>query len=647
LLSLVIPDITVRPIPSQPFELIPDVRPAQPFRNRIAPVTLLETRTAVPYGNNGDGITVLELSAKGPENGQRLTQRLEQGQSYVLGRGREAGIVVPWDRRISRRHVQLTVQERSVDVQLIDGARNRVFFEGKQRDRVRVPCGRFFVLGETVFRVSHPESPSSASAEEPIQQVTFDRRELEKVRFRDADKRINVLANLPEVIGGANTEAELFDRLGKLILAGVSRADAAAILQVPREGEPQLRHWERRRETAGSFRPSRRLVIDAVRNQQSSVMHVWDAPAHEADDYTQVAEFDWAFCTPVLVPAAVSWALYVTGRHDIPYSGGKSPSVHSLDMQADVKFTELVAEIISAVRRVNILERERAGFRQFFAPPVLKALEGNPDLLEPRESDVTVLFCDLRGFSQKAEAEADNLLGLLNRVSSALEIMTQQIHKFGGVTADFQGDAALGFWGWPISSKKAPLDACRAALGIRAAFDRISADITHPLANFRMGIGIAHGRAVAGKIGTRDQVKVSVFGPVVNLASRLEGMTKRLRVPIVMDEATAEKVRSQMEPSEVRVRRLGTILPYGMETPVKVSEVVPPVSQCPDLTDDLLKLYEEGVEHFEKGEWEEAHRCFHKMPESDRAQDFPAMHIVQHNRVAPPDWDGVVRLASK
>ena len=68
----------------------------------------------------------------------------------------------------------------------------------------------------------------------------------------------------------------------------------------------------------------------------------------------------------------------------------------------------------------------------------------------------------------------------------------------------------------------APLDACRAALAIRQAFEQIRQQPEHPLSDFRMGIGIAHGRAVAGKIGTSDQVKVTVFGPVVNLASRLE-----------------------------------------------------------------------------------------------------------------------------
>src|SRR5690606_6175411 len=146
---------------------------------------------------------------------------------------------------------------------------------------------------------------------------------------------------------------------------------------------------------------------------------------------------------------------------------------------------------------------------------------------------------------------ADNLRGLLDRVSRALGVMTEHIHAHGGVTGDFQGDAALGFWGWPFASDDSAIKACRAALGIREAFSQTFHKKEHPLAGFQMGIGIAHGRAVAGKIGTSDQVKITVFGPVVNLASRLEGMTKQLHVPIIVDEATAEIVRERASTDEM------------------------------------------------------------------------------------------------
>ena len=159
------------------------------------------------------------------------------------------------------------------------------------------------------------------------------------------------------------------------------------------------------------------------------------------------------------------------------------------------------------------------------------------------------MFCDLRGFSRHSEQSAEDLLGLLNRVSQALGVTTHQIREQGGVLGDFHGDAAMGFWGWPLPQPDAAVRACLAALAIRAEFAETASRRDDPLADFRVGIGIATGRAVAGKIGTVDQVKVTVFGPVVNLASRLEGMTKILHAPILIDERTAIVVRNQLSPT--------------------------------------------------------------------------------------------------
>ena len=112
--------------------------------------------------------------------------------------------------------------------------------------------------------------------------------------------------------------------------------------------------------------------------------------------------------------------------------------------------------------------------------------------------------------------------------------MTHHIREQGGVVGDFQGDAAMGFWGWPLPQPDAVPDLPRRPGRPRRVRGH------HRL---QAGIGVATGRAVAGKIGTVDQVKVTVFGPVVNLASRLEGMTKIIQAPILLDQATARMVR--------------------------------------------------------------------------------------------------------
>jgi len=133
----------------------------------------------------------------------------------------------------------------------------------------------------------------------------------------------------------------------------------------------------------------------------------------------------------------------------------------------------------------------------------------------------------------------------------------------------------------------------------------------------------------------------------VNLASRLEGMTKQLRVPILFDESLASVVREKLSPEEGRLRRLAKVLPFGMETSVLVSELLPSEAAAPELTAAHLAAYETAVSQFIAGKWEESYRALRTLPPSDRAQDFLALLIAQHNRIAPADWTGVVRLPSK
>lgn len=589
---------------------------------------------------------MLELIVQGAKPTQTLRQILDAGMRLVIGRD-SADLAIPWDTLISRSHVQLDVRPGHVQLTRLPAARNPLFFGGEAVDSCRVEVGQHFVIGTTTFQLAEGEQNGTSLAQ-PVEEVAFRPQELRKIRYQDPENRIEVLTHLPEVIAGARSDNELFHRLVNLLLKGVVHAEAAAIVVAGSADEVQMLHWERRRETAGPFRPSRRLVDEALDRRHASVLHIWEKGAPQQNEQTMTQEFDWAYCTPVPGLATEPTGLYIAGRMGKTFVPGTTLS-DALQLEADVKFTELVAEIISSVVRARRLERQKAGLRQFFAPPVLAALGDELDttLLEPSECDVTVMFCDLRGFSQRAESEAGDLIGLLERVSRALGVMTHHILEHGGVTGDFQGDATLGFWGWPFASPDAAVHACRAALGIRAAFARAAAQKNHPLADFAMGIGIAHGRAVAGKIGTAEQVKVTVFGPVVNLASRLESMTKQLRVPIVLDEATACIVRTRLPASEGRVRKLARLLPYGMETPVVVSELLPSAEDEPELTDELVAEYEQGVDHFIAGQWDLAYRCLHGMPASDRAQDFLMHQIVLHNRTAPPNWNGTIHLPSK
>src|SRR5262249_34419953 len=150
-------------------------------------------------------------------------------------------------------------------------------------------------------------------------------------------------------------------------------------------------------------RPSRTLIIESLKRRQS-VLHRWGANASATTVVATISrDFDWAFATPVQSPATKGWAIYVAGRtaETNPPDGESSTPP---DLREDIKFTELVAATLSALRQVRLLQGQNAVLSQFFSPVVLSAM-GSQDTdaaLAPREADVTVLFCDLRGFSLEA-----------------------------------------------------------------------------------------------------------------------------------------------------------------------------------------------------------------------------------------------------
>jgi adenylate cyclase len=238
-------------------------------------------------------------------------------------------------------------------------------------------------------------------------------------------------------------------------------------------------------------------------------------------------------------------------------------------------------------------------------------------------------------------------MNLLQRVSRALGVTTRHILDQNGVVGDFHGDAVMGFWGWPLEQPDAAARAAMAALAIRAEFETAADRTGHPLSNFRIGLGIATGRAVAGKIGTVDQVTVTVFGPVVNVAARLEGMTKFIRAPILLDEVTAAAIREQLSPSVARVRKVARIRPYGMETSLLVSELLPSAVEYPQLSDEDVAAFESAVDAMFAGDWTSAHQTLHRIPADDRVKDFLTVYIAKHDRTPPANWDRVITLEQK
>src|SRR5262245_3626567 len=344
-----------------------------------------------------------DLIAQGAQPEHRWRRKLQPGVHHTIGR--QAGAwSTPWDDRVSRQHVEIVYQHGELQVQTLDSARNPVFFRGRQCERFSLRPGDHFVIGGTTFSLVDQQVNVPLDFPRPTGERTFTAEELHRKPFREPDKRIDALSRLPDIIRGSTTDQELCVRLVNLLLGGVERATAAAVVAVREQKSgplgsdiPNLKsesvqvlHWDRRILADTVFRPSQRLIRQAP-SSGASVAHVWIGNQSQPDgEFTLSEGIDWALCVPVPGEACQGWGLYVTGSFHNEFATSGPPDAELL--RDDVKFAELTALTLSGLRESRLLAARQASLNQFFSPIVTEAISAqDPErVLAPREADVTV-----------------------------------------------------------------------------------------------------------------------------------------------------------------------------------------------------------------------------------------------------------------
>jgi adenylate cyclase len=578
--------------------------------------------------------------------------------------------VVPEDRMISRFHATLEWDGKALAVtrrgvfkpDFLKPPQNHIWFQNKPVETCTVRPGEWFVIGQTRFTLrgdadSEPECPVDATIVQ--RQEERSRAELEHVPFSNPATLLKAMEQLPQYLKVVSNEQALFRQMLKVTLGALPKCDAAAIVRVPPDcpvGELRTTVVEQnvRNPSAGAqgeFVPSRKLVRRAVCQQRKSCLHVWStdpsnfSPAGGSDHNLtlgvlhQQGATPWAICTPFQDNS--QYALYVSGR-----LVGRSP----LDTKPDQsylteyqKFIEILVGLLETTRRTLRLTRQNAVAREAWPTGVRKFLD-DPDkidsLLKPQEKDVTVLFCDLRGYSGFAEAQGASLTSAWGEIQKALDTMSGAVTEKGGIVAGFRGDAVLGFWGWPNTHADQIERAAEAAL-------RIYEKLSGWMVNRQCGLGITHGRALAGRLGAHDLAVVDLYGPVVNTAFRLEEMTKAYGAGIVVSDEVAKKLLVA-DPNNVkwRLRTLGSVRPRGMKTPLTAYELSPPASMGHDtwLTgewyENQLALWNEAVDLFIKGKWSDALERFENQFPDDPAARCFVRYMARNKGVPPAGWDG-------
>jgi adenylate cyclase len=249
----------------------------------------------------------------------------------------------------------------------------------------------------------------------------------------------------------------------------------------------------------------------------------------------------------------------------------------------------LLGFVVTLVYRVifeQAKQREILGLMaRYLSPAVSRWVLDDPERLnlvgESRE--MTVLFCDLRGFTTLSQTLAPKeLVSLLNEFMTA---MTDVVFSHYGVLDKYIGDGLMAFWGAPMDQPDHAHRACATALDMIETLRGLQVDWERRgVPNLEMGIGINTGPMVVGNMGSRKRLAYTVLGDTVNVASRLEGLSKEFGTHVVIGEATRAAAGDAFE-----YRFLEAVTVAGRNEPLTVYELVSRAGQRAPVKASLLE----------------------------------------------------------
>jgi adenylate cyclase len=296
-----------------------------------------------------------------------------------------------------------------------------------------------------------------------------------------------------------------------------------------------------------------------------------------------------------------------------------------------------------ALYRVLIEEQEkrkvRGAFQQYVSPEVIRRVLSDPELVQPRKSEITVLFSDVRGFTTISEKlDAQELARLLN---GYLTEMTRIIFRHQGTLDKYIGDAVMAIWGAPFTEPKHGERCCEAALSMLSRLSELQQGwVSEGLPAMEIGIGINTGIASVGNMGSSLRYGYTAMGDTVNLASRLEGLNKEYGTSILISETT----RADVTNDQIIIREIDFIRVKGKNQPVTIFEILSRQAAAND-GKALVEIFGQGREAYKTRNWRAAKAAFEEVlrrwPDDGPSRVFRGRCDEYLAEEPDTDWDGV------
>jgi len=388
-----------------------------------------------------------------------------------------------------------------------------------------------------------------------------------------------------DVLQSAASHADFFARAAQAVVQLMNLDSGCILLWEQDEWRPQaLVVAPRLRLNSG--RPFSRSILNRVRREGRTF---WQVPGAVLADVESVQDVEAAVAAPILDRhGKFLGALYGERRSRLGAAQAEPIS------ELEALFVEVLARGVAA--GLGRLEQEKAAlasqvqFEQFFTPELARQLALQPQLLQGRDTQVSILFCDIRGFSRICER-----LGparTLEWMGAVLGALSECVRAQGGVLVNYIGDELLAMWGAPEEQPEHARLACRAALDMLAQLPRLNAAWQTTLQEpMDLGIGINTGLARVGNTGSHIKFQYGPLGNTVNLASRVQGATKHVKGRLLITGATQAQIGD-----DFATRRLCQIQVVNITEPVTLYELVP--AGQPSWS-EARRVYEHALAEFE------------------------------------------------
>lgn len=286
-------------------------------------------------------------------------------------------------------------------------------------------------------------------------------------------------------------------------------------------------------------------------------------------------------------------------------------------------------------------------FGQYVPPELVAELAEHPEAmsLAGESREMSVLFSDVRNFTSISEGlDARELAAMIN---AFLTRQTAVVQKHRGTIDKYIGDLVMAFWGAPLRDADHALRAVLAGMDMQRSVRELDAEFERRgWPKLHIGVGINSGRMSVGNMGSEFRMAYTVMGDAVNLASRLEGLTKEYNVGVLIGEQTRNLL-----PSGWAFREVDLVIVKGRREPVAIYEPMGPKEELdPGLREDLAR-HRGALQLYRARRWDEAELEFFRLAQGPRPHPLYTMFIqrIMAFRETPPasDWDGAYRFEHK